>query len=231
MAINTDFSRYLGINWTLTLICCFFYIFLQAETHRISRTAGSTVTLNCSNDSISNLTQLAWKMNGDNLFIIRSDGTSNSSCVSLKNSSKVPEASCARYPTAENLKLNVSMLKNQLYALTITRAQSSHTGNYTCEFSASKGIGEQKWELVITEDAEARKALNIPLAIVIVPCTCFLIFLITIVIILRKVCKRRLRSRSPNSIMEQKEDIYENCLELENRQRRSQIQVQPYRYR
>lgn len=29
---------------------------------------------------------------------------------------------------------------------------------------------------------------------------------------------------------EQKEDIYENCLELENH-RRSQIQVQPYKYR
>lgn len=28
----------------------------------------------------------------------------------------------------------------------------------------------------------------------------------------------------------QKEDIYENCLEIENR-RRSQIQVQPYKYR
>ncbi|CAI5655878.1 unnamed protein product [Oreochromis niloticus] len=225
MAIDTDFSRYLGINWTLTLICCFFYIFLQAETHRISRTAGSTVTLNCSNDSISNLTQLAWKMNGDILFTIRPDETFNSS-------SKDSKVRCVTSSKAESLKLNVSMLKNQLYALTITRAQSSHTGNYTCEFSALKGVEEQKWELVITEDAEARNALNIPLAVVvIVPCTCFLIFLITIVIILRKVCKRRLRSRSPNSIMEQKEDIYENCLELENRQRRSQIQVQPYRYR
>ncbi|XP_063353511.1 uncharacterized protein LOC134644405 [Pelmatolapia mariae] len=225
MAINTDFSRYLGINWTLTLIWCFFYTFLQAETHRISQTAGSTVTLNCSNDSISSFTQLAWKMNGDNLFIIRSDGTSNSSCVTLKNSSKVPEASCVRSPIAENLKLNVSMLKSQLYALTIMRAQKLHTGNYTCEISALKGLREQNWELVITEDAEAGNQLKIPLVVaIIVPCTCFLIFLITIVIILRKVCKRRSRSRSPASIMEQKEDIYENCLELENR-RRSQIQV------
>lgn len=158
-----DILSCVQIFWGIVLFsCCFsiqkfpaktkptiWFSFLS-ETHRISRTAGSTVTLNCSNDSISNLTQLAWKMNGDNLFIIRSDVTSNSSCVSLKNSSKVPEASCARYPTAENLKLNVSMLKNQLYALTITRAQSSHTGNYTCEFTASKGVGEQKWELVIT---------------------------------------------------------------------------------
>ncbi|XP_035762516.1 uncharacterized protein LOC102792257 [Neolamprologus brichardi] len=221
MAINTDFSRYLGINWTLTLIWCFFYIFLQAEAHRISQTAGSTVTLNCSNDSISNLTQLAWKMNGDILFTIRPDKTLNSS-------SKVR---CVTSSKAESLKLNVSMLKSQLYALNITRAQRSHTGNYTCEFSASKGVGEKKWELIITEDAEAGNQLKIPLAVaVIVPCTCFLIFLITIVIILRKVCKRHSRSRSPASIMEQKEDIYENCLELENH-RRSQIQVQPYKYR
>ncbi|XP_039861392.1 uncharacterized protein LOC120717446 isoform X1 [Simochromis diagramma] len=224
MAINTDFSRYLGINWTLTLIWCFFYIFLQAETHRISQTAGSTVTLNCSNDSIINLTQLSWKMNGEILFTIRTDKTLNSS----SNDSKVRFVTSSK---AESLKLNMSMLKSQLYALTITRAQRWHTGNYTCEFSASKGVGEKKWELVITEDAEAGNQLKIPLAIaVIVPCTCFLIFLITIVIIQRKVCKRRSRSRSPASIMEQKEDIYENCLELENR-RRSQIQVQPYKYR
>lgn len=89
-------------------------------------------------------------MNGDHLFIIKPDGTSNSSCVTLKNSSKVPEASCVRYLIAENLKLNVSMLKSQLYALTITRAQKSHTGNYTCEISELKGVREQNWELVIT---------------------------------------------------------------------------------
>lgn len=128
----------------------FFSFFFLSETHRISQTAGSTVTLNCSNDSISSFTQLAWKMNRDNLFIIRSDGTSNSSCVTLKNSSKVPEASCVRYPIAENLKLNVSMLKSQLYALTITRAQKSHTGNYTCEISTPMGVEDKKWELVIT---------------------------------------------------------------------------------
>lgn len=82
-------------------------------------------------------------MNGDILFTIRPDETFNSS-------SKDSKVRCVTSSKAESLKLNVSMLKNQLYALTITRAQSSHTGNYTCEFSALKGVEEQKWELVIT---------------------------------------------------------------------------------
>lgn len=82
-------------------------------------------------------------MNEDILFIIRLDEILNSS-------SKDSKVRCVMSSKAESLKLNVSMLKSQLYALTITRAQRLHTGNYTCEFSASKGVGEKKWELVIT---------------------------------------------------------------------------------
>lgn len=151
-----DILSCVQIFWGIVLFsCCFsiqkfpaktkptiWFSFLS-ETHRISQTAGSTVTLNCSNDSISNLTQLAWKMNGEILFTIRTDKTLNSS----SNDSKVRFVTSSK---AESLKLNMSMLKSQLYALTITRAQRWHTGNYTCEFSASKGVGEKKWELVIT---------------------------------------------------------------------------------
>lgn len=82
-------------------------------------------------------------MNGEILFTIRTDKTLNSS----SNDSKVRFVTSSK---AESLKLNMSMLKSQLYAFTITRAQRWHTGNYTCEFSASKGVGEKKWELVIT---------------------------------------------------------------------------------
>ncbi|XP_030614849.1 uncharacterized protein LOC115801229 [Archocentrus centrarchus] len=228
-----DLSRYLGFNKTLALICWFIFIFLQADGTRICKTAGSPVTLNCSNNLIISFTQLTWKRNGDNLFTFRSDGTSNSSCVTLNSSQKASNIRCVRSHAAAILNLNMSTSESQLYALIIESAQKTHTGNYSCETSMIEGILEQKWELIIDDDdEESENPFKIHIsAAVIIPCVCFLI-IITVLIILTGVCKRcSQNTKSPSVIKGQQEDIYENTLELEAHHRRSQIQVQPYKYR
>ncbi|XP_025759788.1 uncharacterized protein LOC109197494 [Oreochromis niloticus] len=143
-----DFLRYLGINWTSTLICCI-CIFLEAAG--ITLTAGSTVTLHCSNNTIGDLLQLAWRRNGTLLFSFRPQKASNSGSVTLSSNQKTSGSRIIRSPAAATLNLTMSTLESQLYALIIERAQKSHTGNYNCEMTTDSGVLEQKWELVITE--------------------------------------------------------------------------------
>lgn len=93
---------------------------------------GSRVILRCQNKSISTLTQLTWKMNGAALF------------------SFIPLTPLHISPEALSLNIRMSESESQLYALIIQTAQTSHTGNYTCETNSDAGAQEQKWELIIT---------------------------------------------------------------------------------
>lgn len=92
---------------------------------------GSTVTLQCSNQSLSTLRQLTWEMNGVNLFAFS------------------PERPLHISARAASLEINMSLTERQLYALVIRRAQRSDAGNYTCVTATSTGIWEQKWELLV----------------------------------------------------------------------------------
>ncbi|XP_039861391.1 uncharacterized protein LOC120717445 [Simochromis diagramma] len=210
-----NLSRYLDINRTLTLICCFSCIFLQAEGSSTSWMVGSTVTLHCTSNTISDLLQLTWRRNGTPLFSFRPRKTSNSSSVTL-----------SRSPAAATLNLTMSTLESQSYALIIERAQKSHTGNYTCETTTDFGVFEQKWELVITE--KAGNALKIHIAAIIVPCVCFLIFIISALTFLRQLCKKQPENITQSPTVTLQKHIYENPLEFEARRQRLQIQVLPY---
>ncbi|XP_005723680.1 uncharacterized protein LOC102197806 [Pundamilia nyererei] len=221
-----NLSRYLDINRTLTLICCFSCIFLQAEGISTSWMVGSTVTLHCSNKSISDLVQLTWRRNGTCLFSFRPRKTSNSSSVTLSSNQKISDSRIRTFSAAAPLNLNMSTSESQLYALIIERAQKSHTGNYTCETTTDFGVFEQKWELVITE--EAGNALKIHIAAIIVPCMCFLIFIISALTFLRQLCKKQPENITQSPTVTSQEHTYENPLELEARWQRLQIQVLPY---
>lgn len=126
------------------------YFLSPSEGSSTSWMVGSTVTLHCSNKSISDLVQLTWRRNGTCLFSFRPRKTSNSSSVTLSSNQKTPDSRIRMFPPAAPLNLNMSTLESQLYALIIERAQKSHTGNYTCETTTDFGVFEQKWELVIT---------------------------------------------------------------------------------
>ncbi|CAI5655877.1 unnamed protein product [Oreochromis niloticus] len=194
---------------------------------------GSTVTLHCSNNSISDLLQLTWRRNGTLLFSFRPQKTSNNSSVTLSSNQKTSDSRIIGSHAAAILNLSISTLKSQLYALIIEGAQKYHEGNYTCEMTTDSGVFEQKWELMITENAEAEGPFKIHIAAaVVVPSLCFLIFILTAVIILRRVCKRRSQriTQAPRRLQEQRQPTYEN-LDFEGRQQRGQIQVHPYKYR
>ncbi|XP_030614827.1 uncharacterized protein LOC115801211 isoform X2 [Archocentrus centrarchus] len=213
-----DFSRYLGVNRTLAVIYCIVSVFLQADGNSISQTAGSTVTLQCSNMSINHFVQVAWAKDGDNLFSFMPQRTSNSS-------QKTSDSKWIQSLAAASLKVNMSTSESQLYALIIESAQKTHTGNYTCETTTDSGVFEQKWELLITDPHK-----NYVAAVVAVPC--FLIFIITALIILRGVRKRRSQNltQPPRRLQQQREPVYEN-LEIESHQRSVKIQIHPYKYR
>lgn len=98
----------------------------------VSELVGRRVTLQCSNKSISRLTQLTWKMNEDNLLTYQPNYT--------------PYA----HPAALRLNINMSDSQRLLYPLIIERAQTSHTGNYTCETTTIEGPQRENWELIIT---------------------------------------------------------------------------------
>ncbi|XP_063356278.1 uncharacterized protein LOC134646337 [Pelmatolapia mariae] len=231
MTFNTvgmeTISRYLDISQTFTLICCFSCIFLQTEGNSTSWMVGSTVTLHCSNNSISNLLQLTWRRNGTHLFSFKAQKTSNNSSVTLSSNQKTSDSRIIRSSAAAILNLSMSTLKSQLYALIIERAQKSHEGNYTCETTTDSGVFEQKWELMITEDAEAGNPLKIHIAAIMVACVCFLIFIICALTFLRQICKRQSENITQLTVTSP-EHLYENPLELEARQRRFQNQVLPY---
>lgn len=195
--VMEDFSKYLGINRTFSLICCMFWIFSPAEGSTISEVVGSRVTLHC-NESSSKLHQLTWKMNTVTLF-----------SFNLKKPLHV---------AAEAVRLNMNTSDHQPYVLVIERVQKSHTGNYTCEKNTDTGVWEQSWELLITEYEEGTKENRDKIAIavaVVVPCVCCLIFVIVLKSILKRANKYRAESsvHSPAAEMEKTEDIYENCLE------------------
>ncbi|XP_047457018.1 uncharacterized protein LOC125017651 [Mugil cephalus] len=195
------FSRYLSINWTLTLIlCCIFQLLLPAEGN-ISEVAGSTVTLTCNNNSIGGLSLLKWTMNGVHLF------------------SFTPQEKLFATEEAVRLNMNMSQLESELYALIIEKAQVDHRGNYTCETITNTGVWQQSWQLIITDEPGKFPVLMIAVAVG-VPCVCFLIFVL-VFILLRRLCLQR-NNYPPAVIMSvrqpaQREDIYENCLESEAR--------------
>ncbi|XP_041806779.1 uncharacterized protein LOC121616170 [Chelmon rostratus] len=208
------FSKCLGINRTFSLICCMFWIFSPAEGKTISEVMGSRVILHCRNKSINKLIQLTWKMNDVTLF----------SFTPLKPLHVSPEAL--------SLNIRMSESESQLHTLIIERAQKSHTGNYTCETNTAAGPEEQTWELIITENVDVKKWKKLVIAVA-VPCVCCLILIIALAILLR-ACKRRTETdiHSPTAEMqEQTEDIYENCLEAANRERRRYNQPYPYKAR
>ncbi|XP_038576609.1 uncharacterized protein LOC119904199 [Micropterus salmoides] len=194
-----DFSKHSGIKRTFSLICYMFWILSPAEGNTISKLVGRRVTLHCKNTSISTLSQLTWKMNGNLLFSFRPNFTLHTSNTSSK------------------LSINMSLSESQLYALVIERVQKSHTGNYTCETNTLTGLWEEKWELIITEGEEAEHRKIIQFAVVIgVPCVSCLILIIA-VIVLRRVYKQRAENNdhSPTADMQQEEPaevIYDNCL-------------------
>ncbi|KAK2839895.1 hypothetical protein Q5P01_013635 [Channa striata] len=126
-----DFFRYLGINRTL-LMCYMFWIFSAAEGNVISKVAGKKVEVPC-NVSVSNLTQLEWKRNGINLLSYKPPGN-----LHINNKEH------------DNLNTDISTSKGNLYALIIKRAETSHTGNYTCLITTPNGVHEQTWRLIIT---------------------------------------------------------------------------------
>lgn len=206
-----DFCKYLGINKTVSLICCMFWIFSAAEGNSISTVVGSKVILRCKNGTNDMLTQLTWKMNKNLLF------------------SFIPNQRLHENEEALPPKTNMSLSEGELYALVIERAEKSHTGNYTCEINTDKGSEEQKWELIITEHEESGNFNKLLIAVAVtVPCVCCLIFIIAFAI-LRRVCKRAGgRSRSAE-MQEREEDIYENC--LETNQRRGYNQPNHYKPR
>ncbi|XP_019208162.1 uncharacterized protein LOC102080371 isoform X3 [Oreochromis niloticus] len=208
------------------------------EGNSTSRMVGSTATLHCSNNTIGDLLQLTWRRNGTQLFSFKPQKASNSSSVTLSSNQKTSDSRIIRSPAAATLNLTMSTLESQLYPLIIESAQKNHTGNYTCEMTTDSGFFEQKWELVITENAEAEspfKISKVTTIAIIVSSLCFLIFILTAVIILRGVCKRRSQSithppRRLVSAREPRQPTYEN-LDFKGRQQCGQIQVHPYKYR
>ncbi|KAL7384580.1 hypothetical protein ABVT39_004909 [Epinephelus coioides] len=197
--VMEDFCKYLGINKTVSLICCMFWIFSAAEENSISRVVGDKVILHCKNGTNKTLTQLTWKMNKLRLLTFKPVGILDES------------------QEARSLKINISLSGSEMYALVIERAENSHTGNYTCEINTDKGTEEQKWDLIIKEHEESGNLNKLLLVVAVtVPCVCCLIFIIAFAI-LRRVCKRAGgRSRSAE-MPEREEDIYENCLETNQR--------------
>ncbi|XP_026231701.1 uncharacterized protein LOC113172873 [Anabas testudineus] len=177
------------------------------EGKTITEVVGSTVMLPC-NQSVNKINQLTWTMNSKTLLSYRPGGL------------------LYTHPEAERLNITMSLSESERYTLIIKRAEKNHTGNYTCEATiAEKGILEQTWELIITDHEQTGNWIIplIPVA-VIVPCVCCLIFIFAM-IILRRSCKCRAKSRHPTAEMrKQPEDIYENCLEIDVRQRSSHPQ-------
>ncbi|XP_042282286.1 uncharacterized protein LOC121907034 [Thunnus maccoyii] len=207
-----DFSRYLAINWTFSLICCMFWIFSPAEGYiTISQLVGSKVVLRC-NVSLSTFEQLTWKMNGVNLYSFKS-----------KTPLHVNEE-------AVRLNINMSLSESEQYALVMDQVQMSHAGNYTCEVTTLHAPLEHMWELIVTnvtDKAENQNELPVIALATIVPCVCCLVFIFSL-ILLKRVCKQHAQHsiQSPHANMhEQTEDIYVNCLETDVRQRHSNNQL------
>lgn len=89
------------------------------------------MTLNCI-DSEKNITIAAWKFNGKNLISFKSP--------KLK----------LRFNESDRLKVEMSDLESERYALIIKEANKTHEGNYTCEITATSGVFDKVQELIIT---------------------------------------------------------------------------------
>ncbi|XP_060943991.1 uncharacterized protein LOC133021228 isoform X2 [Limanda limanda] len=194
-----DVSSYLSINRTLFRICCIFWIVSLAEGNVITKVVGSHVTLACNTSNIT-VQQLTWKLNGVTLISIKTED------MALYTSEQ-----------AVDLKINISLLGTQLYALVIDGVQRAHAGSYSCDITALEGVWIHKLELIITEKPENGKRsehVHVIAVATTVLCVCCLIFIFTF-IILRRVSNCRAEDNSePASVMEQTGDVYENCLEM-----------------
>ncbi|XP_027146484.1 uncharacterized protein LOC109139456 isoform X2 [Larimichthys crocea] len=206
-----DFSKHSAFSWTFSLICYMLWISSPAEGKTISEVVGSRVILHCPNNSINTSVQLVWKMNDVLLFSLN---------PKLKRLYENPNAS--------RLNMNMSQSEDQLHKLIIERAQTFHTGNYTCEAaSVDGGAQSETWELIIKEPSGENWPKLIVVVATTVPCVCFLIFIIVLAI-LHRVCKRHTENiTQPPSADTKPEEIYENCLEAVPERN----YIQPYRSR
>ncbi|XP_034549125.1 uncharacterized protein LOC117819776 [Notolabrus celidotus] len=193
-----NFHNYMNIYKTFPLMFYMFSMFLPTDGKTIIAKPDRTVNLPCNNKSISDLTQLMWKMNGDHhLFSFK------------------PKQLLHISPEARNLSISMSDSESKLYALVLERAQKFHTGNYTCETTTNTGVWKQDWELIITESADdpenagnwSKQAIIVATA---VPCASILAFIIALTCMLT-VCRNH--AENPGDMHERTEDIYENCLE------------------
>ncbi|KAF6718999.1 hypothetical protein FQA47_023762 [Oryzias melastigma] len=190
------FSRNVGFSGAI--FCYITWTFCTADVTFISQPAGSTVILNC-NTSISDLTQLTWELNGEQLFAFST----------LDNGTLHENPAASRL----NVRLNLNQSTIQRYALIIERTNKSHSGNYTCETATGKGLINQKWELLITEEPENFQIYIIVAAVAVPVCV---LLLMVCVVTLRRSSKQKpkkiIRSLRPKK---QTEAVYENHLEIE----------------
>ncbi|KAF7216231.1 uncharacterized protein [Nothobranchius furzeri] len=193
-------SSYFGISCTVT--CFMLWIFWPAEATILTK-VGDGVKLTCSNNSLSGLNQLTWKMNKQMLFSLKEKGNR------IHNST-----------LAADLDLKVLKSENELYSLVIKNIQTSHTGNYTCETSTDSGVFEENWELVVTEEDKSSSTSLI--AIVAAAVFVFVLVIIGIVLMCFGQWKWKnenpavsVRVKSKRIIKQQPEEIYENDLEIE----------------
>ncbi|CAK6953943.1 uncharacterized protein LOC121907034 [Scomber scombrus] len=198
-----DLSRYLGVNWTFSLICFVFWIFSPAEGYRTISSVGSKVVLPC-NES-GKFQQLTWKMNG----------------VSLYSFSQEHGFKTLADVVGLNIGLNRSVSGSEQWALVMEQVQKSHAGNYTCEVTTPNGPRETMWELIVTAGtfpAEMSRDELVIIVAAIVPGVCCLVFIFSLTC-LRRVCKRRANHQFPTTVRQAKtEDIYENCLQTRSDQ-------------
>nr|XP_029137943.1 uncharacterized protein LOC110002059 [Labrus bergylta] len=198
-----NFYKHTGIRKTFSLIFYMVWISSQAEGKLVFAEAGRSVNLPCNNKSIGRPTQLTWMMNETQLLF-----------------SFIPKQQFHMTPEAQILNMNMSDSESKLYGLIIERAQTSHTGNYTCMTTTPTGVWEQKWELIITDPVEVKHWNKLAMAAT-VPCVCGLIFIIALIIML-KVCRKGSDTcvhSLPADMHEQTEDIYENCFESRSKTR------------
>ncbi|XP_074550368.1 uncharacterized protein LOC141807998 [Halichoeres trimaculatus] len=207
------FHRYSSINKTFSLIVYMYWLLLPTDGKTIIARVGSTVTLPCNETYIHSLTQLTWKINGNQILFI------------------LNPPSVTVFPAAANLSLSMSHSASQLYALIVENARESHTGNYTCETTALTGVWKQEWELLITaENPKDAGKLSLPTMVVIitVPCVTVLIFIITLTLILCRHRAKNCTCSQPEDGHEQTEDIYENCFDNRHYIRPPQSKPRPH---
>ncbi|CAN9497667.1 unnamed protein product [Ophioblennius macclurei] len=201
-----DGLKCLSINWMV--IFCVLNVFLPAEGNLISVPVGSLVNLSCSNEPISDFVQLTWKKNGDPLLSYRVGDL---------------------HLTEEAVALDLNILTSTLerYALIINRAWKNHTGNYSCEMtSKTAGVTKEHWALVVTDKEEKTISVLVILVGAIIAVVCLVVFVFARICLGRKCKKDEGFDGNSRRQTQQTEDIYENCLEIEQRHNK-----QPHYYK